>query len=677
MARDLPIGNGNVLVNFDTNYNVRDIYFPYVGQENQSAEHLSHFGVWTEEGFFWIDHPDLKIQASYLNDSLVTHAEGIHEKLGLKLELRDGVDIRENVFLRKVMLTNYLDKERIVKLYFHLDLDMCGNGVGDTVYYDPDLRSLIFYKGHRYLSLSCSLEGDQAACSSYATGQKGYNGMKGTWKDAEDGNLERHPISQGSVDGTIELICKLPANGSSEAWFWICFGSDLAEIVKLEGLVRESKPQALLQRTYDYWPQWLGQDVHDLGVLTGDIASFYKRSMLIIRSHMDNRGAIIAANDSDILKFSRDTYSYMWPRDGALIAHTLDRSGYFKLTERFYGFCKRALTVEGFLQHKYNPDGSAGSSWHPWVNEVGEKQLPIQEDETALVVYTLWHHHQMAGTLDEAWDDYEHFVIPAANFMTSYRDASGLPLPSYDLWEERYGVHSFTVASVYAALLAAANFAEHFKDPIKVIHYRDSAEKVKKAAEQYLYSELEQRFIRSLYWNRELGMYEPDSTLDASQYALFDFGLFAADDPRIVSTMKAMRDKLWVKTDVGGFSRYSDDYYHQVTEDIDKVPGNPWFICTLWYAEWVIAAAKSEADLKEAEELIRWTMKHALPSGVLAEQVHPFTGEPLSVSPLTWSHATFVKVIQEYAAKLKQLKHETKEKEDISDVTLLEETLSI
>jgi hypothetical protein len=29
--------------------------------------------------------------------------------------------------------------------------------------------------------------------------------------------------------------------------------------------------------------------------------------------------------------------------------------------------------------------------------------------------------------------------------------------------------------------------------------------------------------------------------------------------------------------------------------------------------------------------------------------VHPFTGEPLSVSPLTWSHAAFVSAVQHFA----------------------------
>ncbi|MFE5319017.1 glycoside hydrolase family 15 protein [Paenibacillus sp. NPDC056579] len=673
MARDLPLGNGNVLVNFDTNYNLRDMYFPFVGQENQAADHLSHFGVWTAEDFFWIDHPEMKKSCSYLNDSMITNFEGVHERLGLKLHLRDGVDVQENVFVRKVSVENLRDVERTVKLYFHLDLHLNGNGVGDTVYYDPDLKSLLFYKGHRYLSLSCHPAGSKEfGCTSFAIGQKEMNGLEGTWRDAQDGQLGRNPIAQGSVDGTIELELKLPANGSAEAWFWICFARSLKEVQNMEKAVREAAPQKLLQRTYDYWRQWLARDRHDVGLLDEDMASFYKRSLLVVRSNMDNRGAIVAANDSDILKFARDTYSYMWPRDGALIAHALDRSGYSTLTNKFYQFCKRALTPEGFLLHKYNPDGSPGSSWHPWINDAGEKQLPIQEDETALVLYTLWHHHQLAKTGESAREDYDQFVVPAAGFLASYKDASGLPLPSYDLWEERYGVHAFTVSSVYAGLLAASKFAEYFHDKARMIYYRDAADSIKKAVEKHMYSEQEKRFVRSLYWNREKNTYDQDLTLDASMYALFDFGLFAPDDPRIAATMKEIRSKLWVQTEVGGIARYSNDYYHQVTKDIGKVPGNPWFICTLWYAEWVIATAKSEQELKEAEELIRWTMKHALLTGILAEQVHPFNGSPLSVSPLTWSHASFVKVVQEYMSKLKQFQHKTSGREDVRDTKLLQ-----
>ena len=106
--------------------------------------------------------------------------------------------------------------------------------------------------------------------------------------------------------------------------------------------------------------------------------------------------------------------------------------------------------------------------------------------------------------------------------------------------------------------------------------------------------------------------------------------------------MEDLREKLWVKTQVGGVARYEGDSYHRVSNDL---PGNPWFICTLWLADFLADRAETETDVAPAIELMQWVTDHALPSGVLAEQVHPLTGEPLSVSPLTWSHATFVATV--------------------------------
>ncbi len=58
-----------------------------------------------------------------------------------------------------------------------------------------------------------------------------------------------------------------------------------------------------------------------------------------------------------------------------------------------------------------------------------------------------------------------------------------------------------------------------------------------------------------------------------------------------------------------------------------KSTGNPWFICTLWLADYRIAVAKQKEDLKGALEILEWTCKRALASGVLAEQVNPHDGE--------------------------------------------------
>ncbi|MBC7835404.1 MAG: hypothetical protein H7Y88_09945, partial [Phycisphaerales bacterium] len=87
-------------------------------------------------------------------------------------------------------------------------------------------------------------------------------------------------------------------------------------------------------------------------------------------------------------------------------------------------------------------------------------------------------------------------------------------------------------------------------------------------------------------------------------------------------------------------------------------PGNPWVICTLWHAQHRIAVAKSIDDLRQAMPLLEWAAERAAASGVLAEQYHPYTGEAISVSPLTWSHAVVVTTVMDYLRKHKRLAEE-------------------
>lgn len=651
MPRDLPVGNGNLLINHDHNGFLRCIYYPYVGQENHALDHTSHFGLRVNNEFFWLDHEQIQKNLHYVQDSLIAELVFHHERIDLTVTIHDGVDHHDNVFIRKIMVSNHSSSPMHVQLFFHLDMNLYGSEMANTVLYHPGLQSLLFYKGHRYVSVSCQKYGESGSSpNGYACGQKGIHGLEGTWRDAEDGTLQANPIAQGSVDGVMQLNLDIPSGEQRIGHFWVCFAQSLSEIEQLESIVRKTEPQVMLDRTQIYWTRWLSRDKHDLSLLPKDLADAYKISLLVVRSNMDNRGAIIAANDSSMLKNAEDTYSYMWPRDGALIAFALDRAGYHDSTQQFFAFCKKAITPDGYLMHKYNPDGSVGASWLPWVDQHGAPQLPIQEDEVALVVYSLWNHHELADTLDESFDDYENFIRPAAEFMLQFRDENGLPNPSYDLWEERYGIFAFTVATVFAALQAAAKFATYHGEPSRAQQYEEAAKTMRQSVSKYFYDVNKGHFVRALYLSSQSTdtFYIQDNAADASLYALFDFSLFDAQDPRMVQTMTYLRESLWVHTDIGGMARYEGDQYYREFGDDKNIPGNPWFICTLWYAQWLLQCAKSPNDLKEAEELIRWAVSHALPSGIMAEQIHPLTGEPLSVSPLTWSHATLVKVIQDY-----------------------------
>ena len=412
-------------------------------------------------------------------------------------------------------------------------------------------------------------------------------------------------------------------------------------------MVRRRGPQSFLDRTAAFWHLWLKRHTPDLSGLPHQVCHQYLTSLLIIRTQIDNGGAIIAANDTDISSAVRDTYSYMWPRDGALVAHALNLAGYIDLPRAFYQFCATALTREGYLLHKYNPDGTLASSWHPWYRD-GHKDLPIQEDETALVLWALWNHFDRFGDVEFVKPLYRGLICSAADFLLDYRDLeTGLPRPSYDLWEERHGVLGWTVAATWAGLIAAANFAEAFGETDRAQRYRAAAGEIWAGVEARLWRPELNRFARMIDRTSD-GSWQVDNVLDASLTGMWLFGMYPPDHPKIVATMEAIRERLWVKTQVGGVARFEGDSYHQASQDIANVPGNPWFICTLWLSYWYAVTACTPDDLKRSLSLLEWVAKHALPSGVLAEQVHPYSGAPLSVSPLTWSHAAFVSTVQAY-----------------------------
>jgi GH15 family glucan-1,4-alpha-glucosidase len=219
------------------------------------------------------------------------------------------------------------------------------------------------------------------------------------------------------------------------------------------------------------------------------------------------------------------------------------------------------------------------------------------------------------------------------------------------------------VAAVWAGLQAAANFTEMFGEIALTKQYRQAAAEIKEAAIEYLFDKKLGRFLRSITVNAD-GMVEPDYTIDSSICGPFLFGMLQATDPLIESTMEALMHRLWCKTEVGGIARYENDHYQQVSQDIANIPGNPWFVCTLWVAQYHTAKAQSVDDLKPALQILTWAQRCALPSGILAEQIHPYSYAPLGVSPLTWSHASVVIAIHEYIDKYHelqaQLHHEEK-----------------
>ncbi|MSR28370.1 MAG: glycoside hydrolase family 15 protein [Phycisphaerales bacterium] len=646
MPRDLPVGNGEMLVAFDDLYRVRDLYWPHVGMPNHTCGHLQRFGVWVDGQFAWIEGPGWTRELDYAVDSLVTEVTLRNDRLGLAMRCRDAVDYWSPVYFRSVTVTDLAGRPRDVRLFFHQDLSIGESAIGDTVNYDPQTNGLVHYKDATYFLFNgCGPRG--YGVDTWSTGQKRIRDAEGTWRDAEDGLLSQNAIAQGSVDSTVGFSLSLNPSGTAEVDYWICAGGSYEEVRELDGKIRSKSPRRMVLRTEAYWRLWANKEGFDFSPLPKAVRNLFMRSQLIVRTQIDKGGAIIAANDYDITRYAGDTYSYMWPRDGALVSYALTMAGQSELSRAFFRFAAKVVQKHGYFLHKYNPTGTLASSWHPWIVN-GKPAHPIQQDETALVLWALRRHFCTFRDVEFVRDLYTPLVIEPANWLLLHRDQHGLPAPSWDLWEERHGVHLFTVAATIGALKAAAEFAHEVGALDRAADFEQGSIVMREAMIRYMWDPERCLFARMATADGS-GSYALDFTLDASACGLFAFGALDATDPRVTAHMQALRKRLWVNTQIGGLARYERDPYHQVERhDLGTVPGNPWVISTLWYAQWVIETAHTIEELAEAVSLMQWACDRAQRSGVLAEQYDPYSGAHISVSPLTWSHAAFMTTALKY-----------------------------
>ena len=651
MSRFLVLGNGNILVCMDDHAQVRDLYFPYVGSENHVGGKYKHrIGVWTENEMRWFDEGwDIKVQTE--EGASVSSILAKNNELNLELYLSDTVYNEKNIFIRKVTIRNTTDRRREVKLYFGHEFEIYESRRGDTAYFDPLRHSIIHYSGRRVFLINGKI--DDRSFDDYTTGIFHIEGREGSYKCASKGELPKNPIEHGPSDSVVGFYTTLNSHEEKIVYYWMTIAESIKEAQELNNYVLRKTPEYLIHTTRDFWRAWVNRYNQNFDSFNDSAVSLFKKSLFIIRIHADNHGAILASGDSEMLLSGKDSYGYSWPRDGALCALSLDLAGNTSVARRYYQFCNDTITDDGYLMHKYRPDGSLGSSWHPWIRD-GEVILPIQEDETALVIYALWNHYELSRDLDFIESVYNSLIKKAAEFMLIYRDRkTGLPKASYDLWEEKYGISTYTCATVVAGLVAAGNFARVLGKEQSEKKYRQAADEIREAICTYLYDEKEGYFYKMLNVKNDEIIY--DKTLDMSSfYGLVSLGVLDINDERIKRFADVITKRLVCQTQIGGFGRYEGDKYFRQKKD-SSVPGNPWIITTLWVAQYYIAKAKEESELSEAKKLIDWTVERMLPSGVLAEQFHPYNGTPLSAMPLAWSHAEFVTTMVKYLDKLEEL----------------------
>jgi GH15 family glucan-1,4-alpha-glucosidase len=200
--------------------------------------------------------------------------------------------------------------------------------------------------------------------------------------------------------------------------------------------------------------------------------------------------------------------------------------------------------------------------------------------------------------------------------------------PCFDWWEERWGVHTATLASAFRGLGEASSWDEL---------PRDVCERARAAA-----IAAGDTIRREAVVDGRLGGELGDARLDTSLLACATpLGVVEPDDAIMLATVRALEIELVH----GGVHRYPEDTYYG---------GGEWLLLAAllgwWYAD-VGRRADARAQLE-------WVATRATPDGHLPEQVgeHVLDPEGLadwqrgwgpSACPLLWSHAMYLTLAHE------------------------------
>ncbi len=645
MLRPIVLSNGEMHVGLNNFGLVHDFYYPYVGLTNHAeGDHTRHrIGVWCDGKISWLDNEgEWEFTFRYPIRALVGHTIAKNASMNILLEIDSVVDSHVSAFIRNIHVVNMADYDREIRLFTHQAFVIDDSrSKTDTAQYLPDSNAIVHYRGRRAFIVSGVY--DDQPFDQHSIGLFGIEGHESVYRDAEDGELDGGDVEHGRVDSVLRFKMNVGAHSSERVHYWITAGSSIREALYVDKIIRDDGVHKRIHGTVEWWHKWLQPAVKSAEKIDPRYHDTFLRSVMILKSHIDKRGAVIASTDSSMLNYGRDAYAYCWPRDAAFVLWPMLRMGYTDEVRRYLEFCRRVLHPSGYLMHKYRADGGLGASWHSYTHRGGYNAPPVQEDETAITIFLLNEAYKTTGDIHLLNDFYDSMVKPMANWMAEWIDeTTGLPKPSYDLWEEHFLISTYTVACTYAGMNAAAELAEQKNDNESAVAWRAVADDIKHAAQKYLYNHDRKSFYKGL--NVIDGTIEYDSTIDTSSvFGVHIFGLFDVNSEELKNSIHSMRE-VFGGYDVEAFPRYENDNYRRANPNTQ---GNWWFIPTLWMAQYCLEIG----DDKTGFSILEWVKNASMRTGVLSEQINPDDHSMIAPAPLGWSHAEYVSTLLDTMGK--------------------------
>ncbi|MFB9312978.1 glycoside hydrolase family 15 protein [Nocardioides plantarum] len=400
-------------------------------------------------------------------------------------------------------------------------------------------------------------------------------------------------------------------------------------------------PDHLLAATSAFWQGWLRQSTY-----AGRWREMVNRSALTLKllTH-EPSGAIIAAPTTSLpeeIGGGRNwDYRYVWIRDAAFSLYALLKLGFTDEAARFMEWLSRRM---GEISHDEEDIGPLRVAYDIDGNIPGETELdhlrgyrdsqPVRVGNAAtgqlqldiygeLIDSVYLFNKYGPGISHDSWRDLRR-ILDWVMDNWERKDAG--------MWEIRDEPQAHTTSRLmcWVAVERMMRIARQRGLPGDVSAWS----KVRDA----IYERIQERS-----WDDEVGAYmqsEGASTVDAGVLLMPMVKFVAPNDPRFVSTLKVVEERLVSDSLV---FRYDLD---EATDGVDGAEGT-FSLCSFWYVE----ALTRVGRLDEARLALEKMFTYANHLGLFAEQVG-LTGEQLGNFPQAFTHLSLISAATNLDGKL-------------------------
>ncbi len=344
----------------------------------------------------------------------------------------------------------------------------------------------------------------------------------------------------------------------------------------------------------------------------------------------EETGAIVAALTTSIPEAAHSErnwdYRYCWIRDSYYTVQALNRLGALDVLEKYLAYLRNIV------------DGAKGGQIQPLYSVMGESEL----DEVTAAHLAGYRGMGPVRRGNAAYKQVQHdcygqIVLPTAQGfldkrllrMADEHDFESLEQvgemawamhdqPDAGLWEfrTRQEVHTYSAVMCWAACDRLANVAYSIDKPDRAKLWRERADAIRDKIET-------EAWVKNGEDGGHYGASFESDYLDASLLQMVELRFLSPDNPRFLSTFKAMEKEL----------RRGDHMLRYAAEDDFGAPETAFNVCTFWLIEALHLAGRDA----EARKLFETMLSHTTQSGMLSEDLDFETGELWGNFPQTYS----------------------------------------